>query len=106
MSGACGFFPPQVFAPPACIGAKWSLTIEVFAPLASYPPPAAALVWGDSAGSADEPDSFSNNKKNKKGRRGADLTQVSIPLPLDNPSLLDAYRNLYLFAHMTLEAQE
>ena len=37
---------------------------------------------------------------------GADLPQVSITLPLDNPCLLDAHRDLYPFAHMTREAQD
>ena len=99
--GLVVFVHQQVFAPLAFIGAKWSLTICVFAPLASYPPPAAAFDWGASPGRADDPDSFT-----KKEGWGVDLHQVSITLPPDNPGFLDAHRDLYPFAHMTLEAQE
>ena len=61
----------------------------VFSPLASYTPPTAA-------------------RQQRKGGvpLGADLSQVSITLPLNNPRILDAHTYFDLFANMTHEAQD
>ena len=103
MSRACGcFYTHHRSLHPRPVGA--SMVPTPFR--SSHPWPhttyRTTLLLGGAQGRADEPDSFLG----PLGRVWTDLYQVSISLPLDSPSFLDAHRYHYLFARMGPESQD